>query len=324
MSNVRTGLAGVGRLFKLAGLVLVLILSASSQQPDPLDISVYVPSTSNKVTLTKDDFEVRLDGQVAEVISAEKSTQPLKIVLLLVTQWAGCMDSFAPFSSLDEIDQVFGGEDQVAIVLSDGGGTVIRDLSKPGISLSSDLTDAIRVASRNSHEDLNLESGIYESKPGLTFPMKGLQASLGLLSRSSGAGDKVIVLVNDLKNSVEGTWEESRNALSTMVEQKVSISWLTTRELGDRFSLAGFPYGRRDFFFGLPDLSGGEVKNCRERNSSLENNVKDILVRHRDRYRLQLLRNQTSGQSLRSVAVTLKKVGHPGVSLTYPKAIFVE
>lgn len=39
MRNVRTELAGVGRLFKLAGLVLVLILSASSQQPDFLDIS---------------------------------------------------------------------------------------------------------------------------------------------------------------------------------------------------------------------------------------------------------------------------------------------
>lgn len=331
----RIGSTSVGHSARLAGLALALVLSGYPQQSDLLNIDVYVPPTSNTATLASNDFDVLLDGQVAEVISAERSSHPLKIVLLFITNWSGCVDSFAPFSTVNQIKSVFAGDDQVAIVVSDGRGTVTRELSKPEISISSDLTNAIKMASRNFYDDLNLDTGIYDSKPGLTFPMKGLQSSLGLLSKSAGAGKKVIVFVNDLQNTREGTRDEAISGFSRLVEEEISVSWLTTRNFKSRFSMTRIPYGRRDFFFTLPSASGGIVRECREAKDagpvvwgrsrteyySFENDIKEILDTHRNRYTLSFRKGESQPRTLRSVSISLKKEAHLNSQLAYPRAI---
>lgn len=333
--RIGTGSTSVGHFAVLVGLALSLVLSVSAQQSDQLNIDVYVPPASNTATLTSNDFDVLLDGQVAEVISAERSSQPLEIVLLFITNWSGCVDSLAPFAAIDQIKSVFGDQDQVAIVVSDGSGTVIRELSKPGISLSSDLTKAIKMASRNFYEDMNLDTGTYDSKPGLTFPMKGLQASLGLFSKSSGTGKKVIVFVNDLQNTREGTQDEAISGFSRLVEEEVSVSWLTTRNFKSRFSITRIPYGRRDFFFTLPSASGGIVRECREAKDSapvvwgrsrteyysFENDLKEILDTHRNRYTLRFRKGESQPRTLRSVSISLKKEAHLNSQLAYPRAV---
>ncbi len=335
MRKSRIRPASFGRLIKLVGLGLALIFSISAQQPDLLQISVYVPPTSNNANLESEDFELRVDGQVKDLVSAEHSLRPLSVVILFITNTSGCVDSLAPFSSVGEVNAVFGDEDQVAVVVSDEAGTVVRSLSKAGISLSSDLSKAVRIADRNSSESLNLENGTYESKQGLIFAMKGLEAAIRSLNDSPEMNDKVIVFVNDLQNTREGTRNEAQVALSSLVEKKLSVSWLTTRNFDSRFWITRIPYGQRDFFFALPDASGGIVRGCREAKEStpvvwgrsrtefysFENDLKKILQTHRNRYTLRFRKDEAQPSVLKSVSISLQKAAPPTFRLVYPRAI---
>lgn len=282
----------------------------------------------------RDDFSLRIDGQLKEIIDVERSERPLSVVLLFTTNHSNCLDSLAPFSLAEQVAEVFRPGDQIAIVVSDSSGSVIRELSSPDRGLTSDLSSAIKIANQNSYQNLNLEYGTYDTRQGLMFPMSGLKSSIRVLQSASTANDKAIVFINDIQNTRVGKREDAIRAHSTLAKENISVSWLTTRDFTSRFSLTKIPYGRRDFFFVLPDASGGIVRECRGTMDSgpvvwgrsrteyysFESDLNEILVRHRNRYSLRFLSGRAR-DSFRAVAVSLKRATQPSPRLIYPKAI---
>jgi len=295
-------------------------------------VSVYTDASQ---AFKEGDLDLRIDGKATEVIAVERSARPLSVVFLFITNTANCFGRDVLFSDFESINRVFRADDNLAIVVSDRSGTVVREFASPQHSLASDLSKAVEIVNRNSSQELKPEYATYDTKQGLVFPMRGLLSSIKLLEQASPTDDKAIVIINDLENTRSGTREEASRALSTLLENRISVSWLALRSFESRFSIKKIPYGRRGFFFTLPDASGGIVRECREvkdsrqvvwgrdrtKYSSFEDDLFEILEPHRNRFRLKFRNDSRMGNSIRSVSVSWKNPAHLNSTLIYPRAI---
>ncbi len=319
-------------------IVGVLFLSVGYAQTDHVAaVRLNILSSGPQNTsaeLLKEHLELFVDGKREEILDVVRDASHLSLVFVVITNPWGCIDSHIPFASSRQFDKTFLKSDDVAIVVSDQRGEIIREFGKDRSSFIDDMAEAVKRANGNSYESFNSETQATEAKAGIVYPMAALRSAVELLKKSPIENEKHIILISDLRNTEVGSSSEARATFSDLVEHQISVSWLLNDPPRKTFSANKISYGKRSYFLDLPFLTGGSFQSCNQRAnlwsvirgrdgdnySTFEDGIESLLESKRNRYLIKYRQPNTSIEmSHIEVKVSKRSPLKNELRFTYPK-----
>ncbi|MBC7901616.1 MAG: hypothetical protein H7070_16360 [Saprospiraceae bacterium] len=287
------------------------------------------------------DFVLSVNGKNQRIISADRETRPLSIVVVVVTSPSNrCFDDLGYF--LHDMGlafwKVLGKDDDVAVVLTDSQGTVERPFLKERHTLPDDLARSQKNSRANFSKGTVDEWATETSDAGPVFPIPALRSASRLLAERPENNDRLILFVNQLENTNVGQASESRQLLNELIDRNIAVSWLGSNSKERDFRLEKVPYGKREYFLGLTSITGGHFQVCRQKSDMFsvlfgsddksgqtpEAELKMLLDRTRARYRLKYQPTEQSKNQLPATVGLSKEAANRNVHLDYPKAVNYE
>ncbi|HEY0426449.1 MAG TPA: hypothetical protein VGC76_01460 [Pyrinomonadaceae bacterium] len=293
--------------------------------------------------LTAGDFRLYENGRAQKIVSVERETRPLSIVIAFVTNPGSCPDGLTNNASrlAAAFQKILTANEDLAIVMTDKNGSIVRGFGRAAASLGEDFAKAENIAGKNSfppvfndnNPNVNSNGGVYE-----IYPLPALQMAVKLLRENAPrASRRVILFVNALENTNVGKADAGRALLHDLISEQTTLAWLGSGDDEKSFDLAGAPFGKRKFYLGMTDFSGGESQPCKAQKPVIdlfskprptpsvqaEDELAELLDRLRTRYHISYRSNDAVGDELRGVRLELNGAGRndKNTLIHYPKAV---
>lgn len=287
--------------------------------------------------LSPRDIELLVDGNKTEIVSLVREKRPLSVVVVVVTTpWTPCFDDlgFHLYQMGRSFSKTLAADDDVAVVLTDQGGTVQRGFSQDRKTLETDLSLAEKIARDNYFDSGVDEYAMTRKEGGLIFPLAGLNNAVKLLSERSIAGDRLILFARHMENTRSGERTRSKELLEKLLLNNIAVSWIGSTARERLVDLESVEYGSRNFFLALSNVSGGFFQPCRETASVLElfkdakqpddpdSELRLFLDRIKLRYRIKFNADPKQPGPKQILVTFRNRKFQKKVSLDFPKVIY--
>jgi hypothetical protein len=330
------GTEAEGEMKCLASVLSAVLLAGwGFPQTRTNEISVRVSDGGSRFAsgIDPDDLVLTVNGLRREITSVKRERRPLSIVIAVMTNpFEGCMtyEGIERYELSEAFTEIINKGDQVAIVVSDPSGTVVRKFSDTANGFYSEFVKAFKIADANKTPTFD-ELGISSAEPRYLYPLSALRTATSLLESTPKDNDRMILIMRSIRKPALGKAEESRTVFERLVRADISVSWLNNASGEASYTLKQIPYGKRKLFSGLTSFTGGYFEPCAEKlnlfsvlggggkRHDVKANFTTLIESIRDRYRLTYSYNDTSTHLI-PVTLAAKRNAVGTVEFNYGKA----
>lgn len=243
-------------------------------------------------SLTKNDFRLFEDKREQAILSVTRETRPLSIVaVVMLGQGYRCegggvardIGSVPRVLSIiaTELEKNLTSEDELAILITDENGTMIREFGQPLTTLGGDFGQVARIsqasqkAMGSSYKGSHRYMGVR-----VNYVDVALEKAVAYLSKKKKTANLPVVLfLRDIYNESNPMLKDGyvKSMTAALLQEQILVSWV---------GYSGLPLwlGLPVWYGKLPDLTGGDRESCLL--YLFESEMMAVLERLRTRYRI--------------------------------------